>query len=151
MQNIVFYIILMMVAGIGVPTMASLNAGLSGKLQNPILAVVILICVALVVATSILLFTSGVPTTLYVEGTPKYMYLAGFLFVLYIFSATWVIPKFGVANAISFVLLGQLIAMSTIDHFGLFGLEKYEMTWQRFSGLVVMAIGIFLVLSKSSK
>jgi transporter family-2 protein len=37
---------------------------------------------------------------------------------------TWVAPKFGVGNAICMVLLGQLISMAIIDHYGLLGALK---------------------------
>ena len=69
--------------------------------------------------------------------------------MFYIISITWVAPRFGVANAVSFVLLGQLIAMSFIDHFGFFGAQQYTLNFKRIVGLVFMAAGVFMVLSKS--
>ena len=59
-------------------------------------------------------------------------------------SVTWSAPRIGVGNAIFFVLLGQLIAAATIDHFGLFGALKTELTARRALGLVVMAVGVYL-------
>jgi transporter family-2 protein len=50
---------------------------------------------------------------------------------------------------VSFVLLGQLIAMSAIDHFGLFGSQTYSIDTRRIAGLAVMALGVFLVLGKT--
>jgi transporter family-2 protein len=142
---------LMLVAGLGIPTMAALNAGLNVKLQSPFLAVTILLFVGFCVACSILLSTEGVPKSIYTSGTPWYFYMGGVLFVLYISSVTWVIPKFGVANSIGVVLLGQLIAMSLLDHFGAFGGAKYEIDIKRLSGLVLMAMGVFLVVSQPEK
>jgi transporter family-2 protein len=150
MHNTLFYIILMLVAGLGIPTMAALNAGLGAKLNSPILAVTILLCVGLMIAATLLLISEGVPKTLYVTGTPWHLYCGGALFVFYILSVTWGIPKFGVANAIGLVLFGQLIAMCTIDHFGLFGALKYEMDFKRLCGLILMGAGIFLVVSKTN-
>jgi len=60
-----------------------------------------------------------------------------------------VAPRFGVANAVSFVLLGQLIAMSFIDHFGFVGAQQYALTPKRIIGLFFMVVGVFMVLSKS--
>jgi transporter family-2 protein len=148
MQNTLFYVVLMLVAGLGIPTMAALNASLGNKIQSPIVAVVILLAVALATATLIMLLTEGLPQKFGAPNTPWYLYLGGCLFVLYIFSVTWVIPKFGVANAIGLVLFGQLIAMTLIDHFGLFGLARYEIDIKRLCGLGFMALGIFLVISK---
>lgn len=149
MHNTAFYIVLMLIAGLGIPTMAALNAGLGGRLQSPVLAVVILLVIALASALVLLLVTEGVPKTFYVPDTPWYLYMGGVLFVLYIFSVTWVIPHFGVANAIGVVLLGQIIAMCLIDHFGLFGAMKYEVTTGRFAGLLLMAAGLYLVVSQA--
>ena len=69
--------------------------------------------------------------------------------MFYIMTIIWVAPKFGVSNAVSFVLLGQLIALSAIDHFGLFGSQAYTIDTRRIAGLVVMALGVFLVLGKT--
>lgn len=148
MQNTLFYILLMLVAGLGIPTMASLNAGLGGKLQSPLLAVVILLTVGLIAAIVLLLFVESAPKTFYVENTPWYLYMGGMLFVVYIVSVTLTIPKLGVANSIGVVLLGQLVAMCLLDHFGAFGLAKYELDLKRLLGLLFMVIGIMLVVSK---
>ena len=89
------------------------------------------------------------PTTLFKDNIPWYLYCGGFFVMFYILSITWVAPKFGVANAISFVLLGQLIAMSIIDHYALFGVQRFPMDIQRFIGLLCMALGVFLVVKKT--
>jgi len=43
-----------------------------------------------------------------------------------------------------FVLLGQLAAAAAIDHYGLWGALKAEITVRRVIGIVVMAIGVYL-------
>ena len=54
----------MIIAGLGIPTMASLNAGLGDKLQNSLLAVTILNAVAFSVAVPlVLILTQGLPKT----------------------------------------------------------------------------------------
>jgi len=131
--------------------MAALNGGLGVRLQNPALASAILFLVGFVIAVSYLLLVTGVPSTYYSSGTPWYYYSGGVFVMFYILSITWVAPRFGVANAISFVLLGQLIAMSIIDHFALFGAQQYVLTLKRILGLSFMAMGVFMVLSKSSE
>lgn len=148
LSNSVFYALLMFVAGLGIPVMAALNGGLGGKLQSSALAASILFLVGLLVAVTYLLFVEGVPSKFYAQDTPWYYYLGGFFVMFYILSITSVAPHFGVANAVSFVLLGQLIAMSLIDHFGFAGAQQYALTTKRVLGLLVMSAGIFMVLSK---
>ena len=150
MSNTIFYSSLMLVAGLGIPVMAALNGGLGGRLQSPALASSILLSVGFIIATLFLLASEGIPTKFFQSGTPWYFYFGGFFVMFYKITITWVAPKFGVSNAVTFVLLGQLIAMSTIDHFGLFGAQIYTIDTKRIAGLILMAVGVFFVLSKRS-
>jgi len=147
--QLTFYAVLMLIAGLGIPIMAALNGGLGGKLQSPALAATILFIVGLIIAAIYLVTVEGIPSRLYVSNTPWYYYLGGFFVMFYILSITWAAPRFGVANAVSFVLLGQLIAMSFIDHFGFVGAQQHTITLKRMLGLILMVIGVFMVLSKS--
>jgi transporter family-2 protein len=61
-----------------------------------------------------------------------------------VLSITWIAPKFGVGNAVFFVLLGQLLAAAVIDHFGLFGARVAELGPARAAGIALMALGVFL-------
>jgi transporter family-2 protein len=139
----------MLVAGLGIPIMAALNGGLGGKLQSPVLATVILFSVGYLASLLILLLSEGVPTFNNSDSIPKYYFLGGLFVIFYILSITWVAPKFGIGNAISFVLLGQLISMTIIDHFSLLGAANYTISMQRSIGLILMVIGVFLVVRKT--
>ena len=48
-----------------------------------------------------------------------------------------------------YVLLGQLIAATIIDHFGLWGAVTTPVTARRLLGLVVMAAGVYLARKPS--
>lgn len=147
-QNPVFYALIMLCTGIGIPVMAALNAGLGTRLQSPALAAVVLFLVAMVASLLYLLAVVGVPTTLSAPATPFYFYLGGLFVVFYVLSVTWIAPLFGIGNAVAFVLLGQLLSMATIDQFGLMGAPQTALTLPRLVGLVFMAIGVFLVVRK---
>jgi transporter family-2 protein len=150
MNNSFFYVLIMFVAGLGIPTMAALNGGLGARLQSPALASVILFFAALLVAVPYLLITQGIPKTIYSASIPWYFYGGGLFVMFYIVTITWVAPHFGLSNAVAFVLLGQLVAMSAIDHFGLFGVLKNALSTQRCMGLLLMAVGVFMVLSRKT-
>lgn len=142
------YAFLMLFAGMGIPIMAALNAGLGAKLQSPALAATILFLVGLIGSTIFLLAFEGVPNSRLNKEIPIYFYLGGLFVLFYVLSISWVAPRFGIGNAISFVLLGQLLAMITVDQFGLMGAQQTSLTWQRIIGLVFMSIGVFLVVRK---
>jgi len=147
-QNSTTYALIMLLAGIGIPIMAALNAGLGGKLQSPALAATILFFVAAAASLLFLLLISGVPASLSAPLTPFYFYLGGLFVVFYVLSVTWIAPQFGIGNAVAFVLLGQLLSMATIDQFGLMGAQQTSLTLPRLIGLVFMALGVFLVVRK---
>ena len=142
------YAFLMLFAGMGIPIMAALNAGLGAKLQSPALAATILFLVGLIGSTIFLLVFEGVPSSGLNKEIPIYFYSGGLFVLFYVLSISWVAPRFGIGNAISFVLLGQLLAMITVDQFGLMGAQQTSLTWQRIIGLIFMSIGVFLVVRK---
>lgn len=148
-MNLISYALIMLVAGVGIPVMASLNSALGAQLHSPVLAVIGLLIVALACSAVVVLATGASLRLPFQAGIPWYNYLGGALFVLYILSITAIAPKFGVGNAVSFVLLGQLVAMCVIDHFGLMGAPRFTMTSQRLLGILLMAVGVFLAIRRN--
>jgi transporter family-2 protein len=138
----------MLIAGLGIPVMAALNAGLGVRLQNPTLASTILFVVAIISAVGSLLVFQGVPESKPFSTVPVYFYLGGLCVVFYVFSVTWIVPKFGVGNAVAFVLLGQLFSMAAIDHFSLLGAPPHPLSIKRFFGLLLMALGVFMAVRR---
>ncbi len=140
--------VVMLLAGIGIPIMAALNGALGGRLESPIVAAVILFAVALTVGCATMLATGALSTSTFANA-PSPLYFAGGLFVaFYVLSITWIAPRFGVGNAVFFVLLGQLISTAVIDHFGLFGAPVYALSFQRLTGIGLMAAGVFLAVQR---
>ena len=150
MNNTIFYSSLMLLAGLGIPLMAALNGGLGSKLQSPALAATILFIVGLIISITYILVVEGVPTKLYEPSIPWYFYFGGVFVMFYILSITWVAPRFGISNAVSFVLLGQLVAMSLIDHYGFVGAIQNPLSSQRLIGLILMATGVIMVVGRSA-
>ncbi len=135
--------VLMFLTGIGIPLMATLNAGLGRQLESPAAATTILFAIALVLAV-VALAIGGLPSPDKFAAV-RPMTLFGALFVVaYILSITWAAPKIGIGNAVFFVLLGQLAAAAAVDHFGLWGALKSEITGRRVAGIAVMALGVYL-------
>ena len=138
------YALTMLIAGIGIPVLAALNAALGTRLGSPVAAATILFVVALS-ATVLVLVTLDRPAALSgYQDAPKHLFLAGILVAFYVLSITFVAPRFGVGNAVFFVLLGQLISAAAIDHFGLFGAQVSPLSLTRAGGIALMASGVFL-------
>lgn len=147
-NNYIFYALLMLVAGLGIPIMAALNGSLGAKIQSPALATSILFIVGSVVSLGYLFISGGMPKSSPVEPIPVYFYFGGFFVIFYILSITWVAPKFGVGNAVSVVLLGQLISMAIIDHYSLLGAPQNSISIQRLIGIFLMVVGVFMAVRR---
>lgn len=146
----IFYVLLMCVAGFGIPVMAALNGGLGTKLDSPAFATFILFLVGAVVSLLYLILFGGSPKLPVEKSIPIVFYMGGLFVAFYILSITWVIPRFGVANAISLVLLGQLLSMTVISHFGLLGALQSTISGQRVTGLAFMIVGVYLTVGRCS-
>ncbi len=136
------YAAIMLVAGIGIPILAALNAALGRLIGSPNTAAVILFAVAFAASALVMLLLPGGQAFAKAAQAPKHLFLAGVLIAFYVLSITHVAPHFGVGNAVFFVLLGQLISTAAIDHFGLFGAQVTPLTLMRAGGITVMAIGV---------
>ena len=137
------YALIMLAAGLGIPVLAALNAGLGQYVGSPMAAGVVLFAVAF--SAAILSYALIGPLTLpQVTSAPKHLFLAGLLVAFYVLSITHVAPHFGVGNAVFFVLLGQLFSAAAIDHFGLFGAQVSPLTLTRAAGVSVMAVGVWI-------
>jgi len=137
------YALIMLLAGIGIPILAALNAALGTRLGNPAAAAVVLFMVALLAALAVFALT-GAHGLDRVAAAPKYLFLAGVLIAFYVLSITFIAPHFGIGNAVFFVLIGQLISAAAIDHFGLFGAQATALSAARIGGIALMAAGVWL-------
>jgi transporter family-2 protein len=135
----------MLAAGIGIPVLAALNAQLGARIGSPVAAGVVLFCVALLGATTVMVLSGSVSALARVPGQPGHLFLAGLLVAFYVLSITFVAPRFGVGNAIFFVLLGQMVSAAVIDQFGLFGAMVRPLTMLRLGGIGLMLAGLFLI------
>jgi transporter family-2 protein len=137
------YAAVMLAAGIGIPLLAALNASLGQRIGSPATAAFCLFLVALA-ATGIVVALTGTGAARALAAQPKHLFLAGLFVAFYVLSITWIAPRFGVGNAVFFVLLGQLVAAAAIDHFGLFGARVSPLSPMRAAGIALMAAGVFL-------
>lgn len=79
------------------------------------------------------------------QSIPWYLYLGGVLSVIIIGLVAVSIPRIGVANATTAIIIGQVGTAVLIDHFGWFGVERMSWnTWQ-FLGLALFAAGAKLL------
>ncbi len=133
---------LMFATGVGIPVMAALNARLGTQLGSPWAAGFLLFVLGAGICGIAMLWLGPPQKGWFVA--PAFYYMGGVLVAFYVLSVTWSAPRIGVANAIFFVLVGQIVAAALIDQFGLFGALKSTLTWPRLLGIALMLVGTFL-------
>ena len=138
-----YHAAIMLLAGIGIPILAALNAALGVRIGSPAAAATVLFVVAFL-CCALVVVTTGPAALVRVAQAPKHLLLAGALIAFYVLTITYIAPSFGVGNAVFFVLLGQLISAALIDHFGLFGAKLVPLSTTRALGIAVMATGVFI-------
>ena len=135
--------LIMLLAGIGIPVLAALNAALGRHIGSPAVAATVLFTIAFACALAVALLTRpeavrALPTA------PRHLFLGGVFVAFYVLSITWIAPVMGVGNAVFLVLLGQLVSSALIDHFALFAAQPTPITAGRAAGIALMAAGVFL-------
>lgn len=134
--------LLMFATGVGIPIMAAWNSRLGAELGSPWAAAFILFVLGAIIC-GIAMVALDLPKRGWFGATPLY-YAGGLVVSFYILSITWTAPRIGVANAVFFVLLGQIVTAALVDQFGLFGALKSSLTPKRTIGVVAMLIGTYL-------
>jgi len=137
------YAIIMVLAGIGIPVLAALNAQLGARIGSPAAAAAVMFVVACAVASGVALVHAPQGFAA-LPAAPRHLFLAGVLIAFYLLSITFIAPHFGIGNAVFFVLLGQLFSAALIDHFGLFGAPVSPLSLTRAAGIAAMATGVWL-------
>ena len=135
----------MLAAGVGIPILAAISAQLGARIGAPLTAGAVTLSVALAVAMVAAVLAGQAPALAAVAAQPAWLLTGGAFMAFYLLSVTWIAPRFGVGNAVFCVLLGQMVAASMIDHFGLFGARLVSLSAMRLAGIAAMAGGLFLI------
>jgi transporter family-2 protein len=79
---------------------------------------------------------------------PVWLWTGGAISLLIIVAMTVSAPRIGATATIAIVIAGNLVMGATIDRYGLFGLEQIPLTWPRVLGMLLLATGAALSLSR---
>ncbi len=80
------------------------------------------------------------------QTLPWYALSGGVLGVVLISAQVFIIPDIGVAAALTLIIAGQLLMATCIDHFGFFEIEAVSVSWERFMGLGLVLLGVWLTV-----
>jgi transporter family-2 protein len=80
------------------------------------------------------------------RGVPWYALGAGVFGLIVIGAISYMIPRIGIAGAITSIVAGQLLIGTILDHFGLLGAATRSMDLTRAFGLAVVLVGVWLTV-----
>lgn len=80
------------------------------------------------------------------RSVPWYVLGAGVFGLVVIGAISYMIPRVGVAAAITTIVAGQLLVGTILDHFGLLGAAERSLDVTRALGLAVVLVGVWLTV-----
>ena len=138
------YLIIALVAGVALATQSAINTQLAKAMSGE---AVIATFISFAVGTIVLFFIAWVKTDLWgnlstVPSQPWWKLIGGVLGAVVVFTTVLLAPKLGITAMLFFIIVGQLITATTIDHFGLIGMPIREVNITKFIGLIIVAFGL---------
>lgn len=138
------YFIIALAAGVALATQSAINTQLAKAMSGE---AVIATFISFAVGTIVLFFIAWVKTDLWgnlstVPSQPWWKLIGGILGAVVVFTTVLLAPKLGITAMLFFIIVGQLITATTIDHFGLIGMPIREVNITKFIGLIIVAFGL---------
>jgi len=132
------------ISGIAMAIQGTINSSLSQKTSLLSATLVVHIIGTLVAFVAVL--AGRAPLLKYNWlSVPWYLYLGGVLSVLIVGLVAVSIPKVGVCNATTAIIIGQVSMAVLIDHFGWFGTSRLPWTSSQLIGVALFAAGAKLL------
>lgn len=138
--------LLALIGGMGLAIQGQINGGL-GKKIGVIESSFMNFAVGTLVLSFILLFFGNGHISA-ISTVPKWQLIGGMLGTFFVMIQVIVIPKIGVSTTFIAVIVGQIILSVVIDHFGLFGGERFPIDKQKTIALLLMLVALFLYIKK---
>jgi bacterial/archaeal transporter family-2 protein len=145
MRSYLMFVAWTVLAGAGIPLIGILNSGIARSVGNPFTPTAIMFAIALVVAVGLTLPLYGYPTAAQLGAAPLESYAPGLIIGFYALSATIIIPRFGAASFVAYILIAQLLTSAVVDQFGLFSMERRPIDLTKLIGLTVIVVGIAIM------
>jgi bacterial/archaeal transporter family-2 protein len=141
-----FYAAAAVLVGVLAALQPVLNAVLARAVGNPFGAGSISIAISLACSLLVVAFAgAGDLSRQALTGVPWWVYLAGIVGPIFVISGIVLAPAVGVLAFFMFVVAGQLLGATLLDHFGAFGLEVRPVSLTRLAGLTLVLLGALLV------
>jgi transporter family-2 protein len=137
----------------------ALVAGLAGSVQVAVMgrfggrvgvvtALTFATAVQLALAFALLVLTRRVSGIGEALRSPPWMWAGGVMGLVVVYAITFSQPRIGATATIAILIAGQLLMGALIDRFGLIGVTAVPLSWPRITGIVLLAAGAALTLTR---
>lgn len=144
MESILLIILIGLVGGVAVGLQSPMASIITQKLGLFESVFIVHIGGALIALIPLLYFGGGKLTEW--RNVPWYVLGAGIFGLVVIGSISYMIPRVGVASAITTIVAGQLLVGTILDHYGLLGAAGKSIDLTRGFGLAVVLVGVWLTV-----
>ncbi|MCE7062531.1 DMT family transporter [Dyadobacter sp. CY343] len=142
------FLFLAFLIGISNAVQSGVNVQLRESINNPILAAISSFFVGLVILLiAFACFNQNpVPSLSDLKQISWTRFMGGALGAFYVLTVIMIVRHIGSANMICLVVAGQMVAVMTIDHFGLQGFVVHQISFPRIVGAILLVAGVYLII-----
>ena len=138
--------LLALIGGMAVAFQSQINGGL-GKKVGVIEGSFISFSVGTLALLFILLFF-GQGDISAISTVPKWQLIGGLLGAFFVVIQVITVPKIGVSATLMAIIIGQILIGAIIDHFGLFGGNRFPIDFKKMIAILLMLAALFLYYKK---
>jgi transporter family-2 protein len=138
-------VVLAMLAGVLIAVQAPTNAILGKASGSPIIAAFISFIVGTVALGAFVARSPGGLFTPELRSVPWYAWIGGFYGAFFVAVAAFGAPKIGVGPLLTAAIGGQLLAAIVLDHYGMLGLARQPVSFEKIGGVLLVLLGAWLV------
>ena len=144
MEAILLIILIGLAGGVAVGLQSPLASMISQRLGLFESVFIVHVGGALIALIPLLIFGGGKLAEW--RSLPWYVLFAGVFGLIVIGSISFMIPRIGIAAAITTIVAGQLLVGTILDHYGLLDSAGRSMDVTRAFGLTVVLVGVWLTV-----
>lgn len=132
-------------AGAMIALQSALNASLGRRAGNFGSVLILTLVSILVLLTLIILFPGTASFRDLPRGREIYLYLGGVLGVAILAAPIFLLPRIGATPTLTALVVGQLSLALLMDHYGVLGLPRAEVTLPKLIGFGLLVLGTILI------
>jgi transporter family-2 protein len=126
------------------PMQAAINSRLRPVVGGPIPAAFVSITVSAFTMAAVMI-ASRTPLPTPGKGGPWWVWTGGLLGVTLVIATLGLVSRLGAAFLFALIVVGQMLASVVMDHYGLLGVDRQEVSLLRLVGVALLLAGVVLI------